>query len=67
MQMNRREMDILREFRLLKKKTNDKIPKEMLDGFVKQNFQAERLDRWTPPDFKDYPLILTDVQDIAYR
>lgn len=67
MQMNRKESDILRDFQFLRKKANDNIPKEILDNFVKQNFQVDRLDKWTPPDFKNHPLILSDVQDISYR
>lgn len=65
--MNRRESDILRDFHALKKKNNDSIPNIVLEHFIKQNFQADKLEKWTPPDFSDYPRILDYIQDISYR
>lgn len=67
MQLRYDEIYIRNKFDILQSKFNGNIPESELKEFVKTNFQPVTLDKWLPPDFNEFPLILNRVQDKKYK
>ncbi|KAF0751365.1 trehalase-like, partial [Aphis craccivora] len=69
MKMRKKELDIYADFIVLKYTTfyNRTIPLPELQKFVKTNFQTHSIRKWSPPDFKNHPLIIDYVQDYTYK
>jgi len=65
----KKELDIFTDFIVLKYTTfyNRTIPLPELQKFVKTNFQTHSIRKWSPPDFKNHPLIIDYVQDYTYK
>lgn len=67
MQLRFDENHIRNEFNILQLKFNGNIPESELKKFVETNFQPFTLDKWLPPDFNEFPLILNRVRDQKYK
>lgn len=67
MQLLRDEAYILSDFNKLKQENNGSIPESLLKEFVEKNFKPMTLEKWMPPDFNNFPLILNRVQDQTYK
>lgn len=67
MKMRRKELDIYNDFIELNNTFNGAIPLPKLHKFVKINFQNHSIIKWSPPDFKNHPLIIDYVQDYTYK
>lgn len=67
MQLLQDEADILKDFDELKLKNNGNVSESQLKEFVENNFKPVKLEKWLPPDFNDFPLILNRVQDQKYK
>ncbi|XP_022168523.1 trehalase-like [Myzus persicae] len=67
MQMKRKEVDILNDFRTLNNQFNGTIPVRDLRNFVIANFRVYNIINWSPPDFKNHPRIIDYVKDSNYK
>jgi len=65
--MRRKGQVIFMDFIRLNKTFNGTIPLPELRKFVKTNFQNHSIRKWSPPDFKNHPLIINYVQDHTYK
>lgn len=67
MKTKRKALEIFNDFIGLNKTFNGNIPLPELQKFVKTNFQNHTIRRWSPPDFKNHPMIINYVQDYTYK
>lgn len=68
MKMLRSKKEILNDFTRLKNNNfNVSIPRHEIRKFVEENFAFDSLDKWMPPDFKEYPPIMDFVTDGMYK
>lgn len=67
MQLLHDEIHVRNEFDALQLKGEGNISETELKEFVETNFRRVTLEKWFPPDFNNFPLILNRVQDQKYR
>ena len=58
---------ITAKYETLKKQSNNKPTVDQLRWFIDQNFADDTLDLWVPPDFKEIPTLVTNIEDEAFR
>ena len=58
---------ITAKYQALKKQSNNNPTVDQLKTFINQNFMDDTLDSWVPPDFKQIPTIVNNIEDEAFR
>jgi alpha,alpha-trehalase len=61
------EQVIKTKFQDLKKETNNEPTVDQLKQFYDENFADDPYEAWTPPDLKETPSLVDQVDDEAYR
>lgn len=58
---------ILKKFYDMKTNVKGNLSVSMLRMFVNNHFKHHTFDNWVPPDFRNYPPIIDNIQDYNYK
>lgn len=58
---------ITAKYEALKKQTKNSPTNDQLKSFIDQNFADDSLDPWVPPDFKEIPTLVNNIEDEDFR